>query len=529
MARSNIKGSLERRKTSKWWYGSYRFDGRRKTVNLHIEVRGTPPGLGEIYGSAQFERSKGEAESALQALLADVNGSRKTEEFAQAVHEARTGRKVKSHKISDLSGLWENKPRNKPVSKKHARNCLNILHGFREWCIAHYPEATKLDHVSNEMAKEFLNWHTDRGIAPRTWNVVLTTMKAACRQGDCFAFDNIPQKPNDHVHRVPFTPNELADVLNTARADKLLYPLVVTAACTAMRKGDCCRLRWRDVDLQGGYITVKTSKTGRNVDIPLADLLRFEIEKQRGNGSDYIFPQLAEQYEKNQQVLATRFKKILARTGFHDGKPQLETLKKYDPADLEMKARNYCKTIPTEKKRQRVEAAFFSYLSHQSLTKVAKETGIPKGTVSAYLNEIEEAAGIAFIRGKRRVVLNLPPTRGRTVAKREMGIRKASVRDFHALRTTWITLALMQGLPLELVQTVTGHATAEVVMEHYFKPQREQLKAALQKCMPAMLTSSTRAPIPPWAITLIEKQTAKNWRSIRDKLISEASDIRDSG
>jgi len=81
-----IRGSLERRKTSKWWYGSYRSDGRRKTVNLHVEVRGTPPGENEEFGSVQFERSKAEAEASLKTLLSEINSTRTSEELAQAVH-----------------------------------------------------------------------------------------------------------------------------------------------------------------------------------------------------------------------------------------------------------------------------------------------------------------------------------------------------------------------------------------------------------------------------------------------------------
>jgi hypothetical protein len=40
-------------------------------------------------------------------------------------------------------------------------------------------------------------------------------------------------------------------------------------------------------------------------------------------------------------------------------------------------------------------------------------------------------------------------------------MRRASVRDFHSLRVTWITLALTAGVPLELVQRVTGHKTTD--------------------------------------------------------------------
>jgi hypothetical protein len=75
-----------------------------------------------------------------------------------------------------------------------------------------------------------------------------------------------------------------------------------------------------------------------------------------------------------------------------------------------------------------------------------------------------------------------------TRVEREHGQRAASVRDWHALRTTFVTLALSAGVPLELVRRVTGHATVEVVLKHYFRPDREQFRAALTGALPGILT-----------------------------------------
>jgi hypothetical protein len=47
------------------------------------------------------------------------------------------------------------------------------------------------------------------------------------------------------------------------------------------------------------------------------------------------------------------------------------------------------------------------------------------------------------------------------------------VRDFHSFRVTWVTLALTAGVPLELVQKVTGHKTTDIVLKHYFQPGLE--------------------------------------------------------
>ena len=68
--------------------------------------------------------------------------------------------------------------------------------------------------------------------------------------------------------------------------------------------------------------------------------------------------------------------------------------------------------------------------------------------------------------------------------------QEASIRDFHSFRVTWVTLALTAGVPLEIVQKVTGHKTTEVVLKHYFQPGREDFRNALQSAMPKLLTES---------------------------------------
>ena len=64
---------------------------------------------------------------------------------------------------------------------------------------------------------------------------------------------------------------------------------------------------------------------------------------------------------------------------------------------------------------------------------------------------------------------------------------RVSVRDFHRFRVTWITLALAAGVPLELVQRVTGHKTVEIVLKHYFRPGREDFKQRILAAMPKLL------------------------------------------
>jgi hypothetical protein len=52
-----------------------------------------------------------------------------------------------------------------------------------------------------------------------------------------------------------------------------------------------------------------------------------------------------------------------------------------------------------------------------------------------------------------------------------------------------LTLALTAGVPLELVQRVTGHKTTDVVLKHYFRPGQEDFRLALEGAMPKLLTT----------------------------------------
>ena len=84
--------------------------------------------------------------------------------------------------------------------------------------------------------------------------------------------------------------------------------------------------------------------------------------------------------------------------------------------------------------------------------------------------------------------------RGTIHVARKEGLRRASVRDFHSFRVTWVTLALTAGVPLELVQKVTGHKTTDIVLKHYFQPGREAFRQALQSAMPKLLTNGQKSP-----------------------------------
>ncbi len=358
--------------------------------------------------------------------------------------------------------------------------------------------------VTYETAEAYMHHVEENGISPKQYNEILKLLRSTYKNlhphvdSGRNPFARLPYKATETMHRRPFEPEELRRIADVVVDDELMRPLIVTAMCTAMRLGDCAQLKWSDVDLDEGFIVTKTSKTGEVAEIPILPLLRQELEQAKRD-DDYVFPEAAKIYRTRPTSLGYRFKKILIKAGF--GEP---------PPDDKRKEKQHLPSIPEDELRKRVYAflddyeepinkpekprhmrkVFDCYQDGMTIPQVSKAAGVSRGSVSHYLNELEDEVKAQIVRRREVGVRTaVGPMRG----EREHGQRRASRLDFHSFRVTWVTLMLTAGLPMELVQAVTGHKTVEIVLKHYFKPKRANLRAQVEKMMPALLPPARHA------------------------------------
>lgn len=480
---------LTLRKTSDWWYARYYIDGRQIVKRLTVKVKGQRPARLAEEGDRVFENSRIRAEEAFDSLRARLDTNKSEEELAQAVYQARAGKKLKRYRLEDMAKIWIEKPRKRPPSFEHHQQCVSKLNKLTRFLNENYPKLTRIDQIRDQHIRAFLDTLEAEGVTGETWNKYLVTIKAVLKRSGVPAAAEIIAKETETIFREPYSIEELGAILDAAKCDRLIYSLAVTAATTAMRRKDCCFLTWESVDFEENFITVKTSKTGVTVDIPMADLLIEVVKAQKGNKSEYIFPEAKELYEADPTAITRRFKNVLRLAGFGSNPVEYRT-DKYTKKELEEKARE----MFTGGKLENVLNVVSAYVDGQSMTASAQSAGVSQGTASLYLNDLESATGKAIIRGKARVVQSIAKTgRGDIRKERKNGKLAASVRDFHSFRTTWVTLALMNGMPIETVRKVTGHQTASIVTKHYFKPHRAELKKVMQKTMPGLLTSSAKS------------------------------------
>ncbi len=77
----------------------------------------------------------------------------------------------------------------------------------------------------------------------------------------------------------------------------------------------------------------------------------------------------------------------------------------------------------------------------------------------------------------------------------------------------------LAGVPLELLQRVTGHRTTAVVLKHYFRPGREDFRAVLAQAMPRMLGHGSTQPTKEQMKELLQKMTVLTWSADRKRLL----------
>ena len=450
-----------------FWYGRFEINGQRQCLNLGVKVKGTPPASLSLRdeGDLDFERSRVAARAKLDSVIEEARTKQGSVRLVEKLYEIKTGEAIKTVLLENLFQEWAKIPRRRKLNERYSSQCQSTLKRFAEFVRSENVKATEIAHVTRLVAQSFLDAESKRGVTAKTWNETLkllrTTFKHLLPVGAINPFSNLPTRETETIFRKPYSPDELAAILDAARLDEFLRPILVVGICTAMRRGDCCLLRWKDVDLHRRFVTVKTAKTGQTVSIPIFPLLYDELKsraKDRKSNNDYVFPEQALMYQENPDGITWRVRKVLAAVGFRD----------------------------EDEVPQTVGGEVVPQKSNTSIRR-----SHPNGEACVIRGEIH-------------------------VARKE-GLRRASVRDFHSFRVTWVTLALTAGVPLELVQKVTGHKTTDIVLKHYFQPGQEAFRQALQSAMPKLLTNGQKSPRDEMR-EILARMTVKTWKKDKARM-----------
>lgn len=306
---------LELKKDSKWWYGRWMRDGKRHFSRLRVEAVGQP-------GDEKFEESKKAALVELDKKIAECNLQKRPEDLVQDIHRVKFGHRIGSIPLTGLFTAWKNIPRKRQPKERYVDWAERTIIRLLDFIIKEFPKVKEMAGVDRKIAEAFMRDEEGRHISPKTFNAELILLRGAFEHLREDAgmltnpFNKMVTKDQDTFHRKPFTAEELRAIVDVVKDDNLMRPLIITGVCTAMRRGDACLLKWDAIDFEHGFVTVKTSKTGETVEIPLLSMLREELEHRPKSKSKYVFPTLASMYQKNPDGINWRLGKIFEKAGF---------------------------------------------------------------------------------------------------------------------------------------------------------------------------------------------------------------------
>lgn len=197
----------------------------------------------------------------------------------------------------------------------------------RDWQAFLGPKAEQsLDGLQRMDAVAFRERLSGEGLSPRTVNQTIKLLRSvyqeAIEQGHLgrnpFAGIGAQRDDAEDAKREPFTTKEVESLIMTAEGD--WKGLVMLAATSGLRLMDCARLQWRCLDLEAKRITVRTSKTGAIVEVPIHDSLMKWLKLQpRGIGPAPVFPSLANKGGAGKSGLSMAFKRLMERAKISSG------------------------------------------------------------------------------------------------------------------------------------------------------------------------------------------------------------------
>lgn len=498
------------------WYGQAVVNGKTESWTLKTPFKGKPPLTPEGRvtlkgeGDAKYEASRAKAEIELKGLEEEAKQKGRAENLVEKLIEKKTGRQVEYVRLDELAARWRGLPREaSPCSAKQAW-ADNMLNRFAQAIDAKY-----LYEVTAEQASGYMTSIRDQ-YAASTADGIISLLRSAFDRllpvGVVNPFKARITRRGKHgggavtVHKRPLTAEELERLFEAARPDSMLYRLTVAAACTGMRIGDVCRLTWRSVDFRSDVLSVRTSKTGKPITIPIFKPLREVLDAalaERVEASAFVFPDAELMYRRNRSGIVYRGKVLFARAFSSPNEDCTEVAENGEAVTGPVFLKGVLPMVLSavngwgfaETKKVRMLDTLKRVASGQSYRDIETATGRKRGQISEDLADAERVSGLVFRHGASTGGRGVRVLMGVTRQNRDgtCMLRSASVLGWHSLRATFATLALSANVPIETVKLITGHSVVSTLQKYYFNPTAEHLRAVLGDKLPEVLTGGKGA------------------------------------
>ena len=269
---------------------------------------------------------------------------------------------------------------------------------FARWMKERHQQISAIRDVTPQIASEYATNLIKANLSANTYNKHIRLLSLVFRileqKGEVTLnpWARITRKKENKQSRRELTTDELEILYNSSKGE--MKTLIALGVWTGLRRGDCCTLRWSEVDLRRGAIMRIPNKIARSkaqpVTIPihpvLAQILSMTPHKERG---EYILPQISEDYQNHRDRVTDSVQKHFWNCGIDCHKKDTGYQMKRDiNGKPEWTENGNVKLVPTGK-RAVVEVGFHS-LRH-SFVSLCREANAPLAVVEAIVGHSNPA------------------------------------------------------------------------------------------------------------------------------------------
>ena len=398
-----------------FFYLRYRFEGKETRMRL-LDLAGKPI------------TSLKEARAAADRILAHIRESNRAEQLRTIQNDIRDAEQAAEQAAAQLvnsratiSGAWQlfmSCPK-RPASCRRfpfdaipehttVENYRRFLGKFQNFIEKNYPDARLLSDITPEIAADFMQ--SLQNLSSGTFNQCLNSIRAIfntlIKAGKMLGknpFAEIEAMPHHYNSKRPLSVEQIARLIDKAAGE--LRVLFALGYFTGLRLGDCCTLRWEEVDLIRGIIERIPRKTEHNIKdrgqatvkigIPpfLFQLLASYPPEQR---TGYLLPDTAADYLRNSGAVSHRISSHFKRCGIETKRPGTGIQKIVDPETGEIR-RVGCHAV--------VEYGFhslrYSYISHNAeagtpAAIIQRNAGHSNPAMTEHYTKISDAAALKY-------------------------------------------------------------------------------------------------------------------------------------
>ncbi|MEO5359189.1 MAG: site-specific integrase [Nitrospirota bacterium] len=145
--------------------------------------------------------------------------------------------------------------------------------------------ALPLRRFNTNVVEQLQTDNINRGVKASTNNKALNVLKHMFTKAA--EWDMVETDISKRIHKVKLlrdtsrrlrylSQEECQELLNNC--DSHLYPIVITALNSGMRRGEILSLRWENIDLKHGFILLDITKNGERREIPINNTLRETLQ-----------------------------------------------------------------------------------------------------------------------------------------------------------------------------------------------------------------------------------------------------------